>query len=177
VKKSGRRSIHISIAKQRLSLKRGRSTERTFPVSTSKFGLGMEEGSMKTPLGRFRVAEKIGDGMPIETAYMSREPIHATAKILRAEDLVMSRILWLDGLEPRNANSYSRYIYIHGTNHEDQIGQPASHGCIRMKNADVAELFNLVNVDTRVVIAAPRAKAPNARKTRNPLPRRNDPPK
>ncbi len=124
---------------------------------------------MKTPLGWFRIAEKIGDGMPIETAYKSREPIRATARILRADDLVMSRILWLDGLEPQNANSYARYIYIHGTNHEDELGQPASHGCVRMENADVAELFDLVDVDTRVVIVAPRAKSPNARKTRKSI--------
>ena len=65
----------------------------------------------------------------------------------------MSRILWLDGLGKRNANTYERYIYIHGTNHEEQIGEPASHGCMRMRNADVAELFDLVEVDTPVVIA------------------------
>ncbi len=124
---------------------------------------------MKTPLGRFRIAEKIGAGLPVGTAYKSREPIRATAKLRRAEDLVMSRILWLDGLEMGNANSYARYIYIHGTNHEDEIGQPASHGCVRMKNADVAELFDLVEVDTRVMIAAPREKRPNARKTRKSI--------
>lgn len=132
---------------------------------------------MRTPLGRFRIAEKIGTGLPIETAYKSREPIRTTAKLLRAEDLVMSRILWLDGLETGNSNSYARYIYIHGTNHEDQIGEPASHGCVRMKNVDVAALFDLVDVGTRVFIAAPGAKSPNTRKTRNPLPKRSDPPK
>ena len=73
----------------------------------------------------------------------------------------MTRILWLEGLESGNANTYDRYIYIHGTNHEDQIGRPASHGCVRMKNADVAELFRRVEVGTPVIIQAPRR--PNAR--------------
>lgn len=129
---------------------------------------------MKTPIGRFRIAEKIGAGNPTDTAYKSRQPVRASAKTLQADDLVMSRILWLDGLEPRNANTFERYIYIHGTNHEEQIGEPASHGCIRMRNADVAELFELVKVDTPVVIAAPRRPSPNRRRVRNPLPRRSE---
>ena len=157
-------SIHISVARQRLSVKRGRSTVRSFPISTSKYGLGAEEGSNKTPTGRFRIAEKIGDGLPIETAFKSRVPLSPSPKMLREDDLIMSRILWLDGLEPGNANSHGRYIYIHGTNHEEQIGQPASHGCIRMTNADVAELFRLVPVETRVVIAPPRAIGRGGRK-------------
>ena len=99
---------------------------------------------MKTPVGRFRIAEKIGAGEATNIAYKSREPFRASAKTLRTDDLVMSRILWLDGLERTNANTFDRYIYIHGTNHEEQIGSRASHGCIRMRTADVAELFDLV---------------------------------
>ena len=156
VKKSGERSIHISVARQRLTLKRGGKSERTFRISTSKFGLGSEEGSMKTPVGRFRIADKIGAGEPIETAYKARVPIPATPDALKSDDLIMSRIMWLDGVEATNANTHARYIYIHGTNHEDQIGTPASHGCIRMRNADVAEVFDLVEVGTQVVIAPPR---------------------
>ncbi len=133
-------------------MKRGRLTSRTFPISTSKFGTGGEEGSLKTPLGRFRIAEKIGENRPIEIAFKSRKPIRASREDLRSDDLIMSRILWLDGLEPRNANSYARYIYIHGTNHEEAIGEAASHGCIRMRKADVAELFAAVEVGTRVFI-------------------------
>jgi L,D-transpeptidase YbiS len=157
VKKSAQPSIHISVARQRLTLKRGGKTERAFPISTSKFGLGSEEGSMKTPVGRFRIAEKIGAGQPIDSAYKARVPVRATAEALASDDLIMSRILWLDGLDEANANTHARYIYIHGTKHEDQIGTPASHGCIRMRNADVAELFELVEVGTPVVIAPPRA--------------------
>lgn len=124
---------------------------------------------MKTPTGRLRVAEKFGAGLPIDTAFKSREPMKATTEMLNAEDLIMSRILWLDGLEPENANSYRRYIYIHGTNHEDQIGRPASHGCIRMKNADVAELFDLVGLDTEVVISDSNASRPAAKSQRKAL--------
>lgn len=124
---------------------------------------------MKTPLGRLRIAEKFGAGLPIETAFKSREPVEATREMLQAEDLIMSRILWLDGLEPQNANSYTRYIYIHGTNHENRIGEPASHGCIRMRNADVAELFELVEVDTEVVISNGKPAAPVAKRDKKAL--------
>ena len=119
---------------------------------------------MKTPVGRFRIGEKIGAGNPMNIAYKNRRPFHANAKTLKADDLVMSRILWLDGSDAANANTFERYIYIHGTNHEEDLGEPASHGCIRMRNTDVAELFELVEIDTPVVIAAPRRPAPNGRK-------------
>ncbi len=145
-------SLHISVARQRLSVRRGRATLRSFPISTSKFGLGSDPGSFKTPTGCFRVAEKFGDGLPIDTAFKSRRPLRATANMLRADDLVMSRILWLDGLQNGNANSYERFIYIHGTNHEEHLGEPASHGCVRMRKADVAELFALVPAGTIVRI-------------------------
>ncbi len=164
--------IHVSVARQRLSLKRGRKTIRSFPISTSKYGLGAEEGSFKTPTGRFRVAEKFGDGLPTDVAFKSRQPLKPTAEMLQSDDLVMSRIFWLDGLEAGNANSYDRFIYIHGTNHEDKIGQPASHGCIRMRNADVAELFPLVPVETEVLIAAPRAKVRAAKKPEKSIARK-----
>ncbi len=152
MKKSPEARIQISIRKQQLSLKSGRKTVADYPVSTSRFGLGSKIGSFKTPTGRFRVAEKIGEGMPVGTPFKSRRPVKATRKLLQEDDLVMTRILWLDGLEPRNANTHDRYIYIHGTNHEESIGVPDSHGCIRMKNADVAELFDLVAEGTPVEI-------------------------
>ncbi len=164
MKKSDEPTIHISVEQQRLTLKRGGKPARTFRVSTSKFGLGSEEGSMKTPVGRFRIAEKIGAGEPIDIAYKARVPLRASADALKSDDLIMSRILWLDGVEEANANTHARYIYIHGTNHEDQIGTPASHGCIRMKNADVAELFELVCVGTPVVIAPPRVVSRTGKK-------------
>ena len=123
-----------------------------YPVSTSQFGLDSKEGSFKTPTGKFRIAEKIGDGMSVGTVFKSRRPVKATKKMLREDDLVMTRILWLDGLEPRNANTHGRYVYIHGTNHEEDLGTAASHGCIRMKNEDVVELFDRVAEGTPVEI-------------------------
>ena len=146
------RSIYISIHDQRLTLKEGESLISTYPVSTSRFGIGTEEGSMKTPIGRFRVAEKIGGNMPSGTIFRSRVPLNPEDPLPTTEDLVMSRILWLDGVDEHNANTRGRFIYIHGTTHEDKIGSPVSHGCIRMRNADVMELFDLVHEDTPVVI-------------------------
>ena len=154
MKKSAQAKIDISVSKQRLTLKLGRKKVGEYPVSTSRFGLGTEEGSLRTPTGRFRIAEKIGDGLPQGTVFKSRQPVKATKKLLQTEDLIMTRILWLDGLDPGNANTHERFIYIHGTNHEESIGKPVSHGCIRMKNADLLELYKLVDVDTPVDIRA-----------------------
>jgi lipoprotein-anchoring transpeptidase ErfK/SrfK len=152
MKKSQQLKIQISVRDQSLTLRNGRKKVAVYPVSASRFGLGSEEGSFKTPIGKFRVAEKIGEGAAPGTVFKSRRPVKATKKMLREEDLVMTRILWLDGLEPRNANTHARYVYIHGTNHEDEIGTPASHGCIRMRNADVIDLFERVVEGTPVEI-------------------------
>jgi lipoprotein-anchoring transpeptidase ErfK/SrfK len=152
MKKSQQLKIQISVRDQRLTLKSGRKQVAAYPVSTSRFGQGSKEGSFKTPTGKFRIAEKIGDKMPAGTVFKSRRPVKATKKMLREDDLVMTRILWLDGLEPRNANTHDRYVYIHGTNHEEEIGTAASHGCVRMKNEDVLELFDRVTEGTPVEI-------------------------
>ncbi len=144
--------IEISIEDQRLILKRGNERLRSYPISTSRFGIGTEEGSFKTPTGRFRVAEKIGGNTPDGTVFRGRVPLGPDDPLPATEDLVMSRILWLDGLDEDNSNTRDRFIYIHGTRHEDKIGQPASHGCIRMRNADVIELFDLVEAETPVLI-------------------------
>ncbi len=145
-------ALHISVRDQKLTLESGDGRRRSYPISTSRFGLGSEEASMKTPLGRFRIAEKIGTAAPLGTVFKNREPAELKPEDASGEDLIMSRILWLDGLEPHNANTKGRYIYIHGTNEEEKIGEPASHGCIRMRNADVVELFALVDVDMPVLI-------------------------
>jgi lipoprotein-anchoring transpeptidase ErfK/SrfK len=146
------KSIHISIRDQRLTLKENETPIRSYPVSTSRFGIGTEMGSMKTPTGRFRVAEKIGGDMPSGTVFQSRVALKPVDPVPPTEDLVMSRILWLDGLDEQNANTRDRFIYIHGTKHEHKIGTPASGGCVRMRNADVVELFDLVDEGTPVVI-------------------------
>jgi lipoprotein-anchoring transpeptidase ErfK/SrfK len=146
------KNIHVSIRDQRLTLKEGETPIRSYPVSTSRFGVGTEQGSMKTPTGRFRVAEKIGGDTPSGTVFQSRVPLKPDDPLPPTEDLVMSRIFWLDGLEEHNANTRDRFIYIHGTKHEDKIGTPASHGCVRMRNADVVELFDLVDEGAQVII-------------------------
>ena len=149
---SARTKIDVSIRDQRLTLTRDGEVLRSFPVSSSRFGIGAEEGSMKTPLGRFRIAEKIGDGAASGTIFKARVALGPDDSLPETEDLITSRILWLDGLDDHNANTRDRFIYIHGTKHEDEIGAPASHGCIRMRNADVIELFTLVDETTQVVI-------------------------
>lgn len=146
------KEIHVSIRDQLLTLKDGETPLRIYPVSTSRFGIGTEEGSFKTPIGRFRVAEKIGDETPAGTIFRSRVALKPNDPLPPTEDLVMSRILWLDGLDEHNANTRERFIYIHGTKHEAKIGSPASCGCIRMRNADVVELFDLVDHGTPVII-------------------------
>lgn len=92
----------------------------------------------------------IGDNAPCGTIFKGRVPV--AGSLVSGDDLITSRILWLDGLEKENANTKERYIYIHGTNQESLIGQPASHGCIRMRNEDILRLFDLVTVDTSVEI-------------------------
>jgi lipoprotein-anchoring transpeptidase ErfK/SrfK len=154
MKKSAQAKIHISVRKQRLTLKLGQKKLGTYPISTSRFGLGTEDGSMKTPTGRFRIAEKIGDEMPLGTVFKNRRRVKATKKLVQDGDLIMTRILWLDGLDPGNANTHERFIYIHGTNHEESLGEPASYGCIRMRSTDLLELYELVDVDTPVAIKA-----------------------
>ena len=149
---SGRTQIDISLKDQRLTVSRDGKNLRSFPISSSRFGIGTEEGSNKTPLGNFRIAEKIGHGATPGTIFKSRVPLGPEDQWPDTEDFVTTRILWLDGLDDENANTRDRFIYIHGTKHEDKIGTPDSHGCIRMRNTDVIELFDLVDETTQVVI-------------------------
>ncbi len=126
--------------------------QRRFVISTSKFGTGFEPGSHKTPTGEFQVESKWGAGAPLGEIFVGRV---ATGRFGREEDEadhVQTRILWLEGMDPENANTHGRYIYIHGTNAEGALGSAASHGCVRMSNKEVAELFELVQVGTRVWI-------------------------
>ena len=149
---TNQRKIDISIREQRLRLKDGPKTLREYPISSSRFGLGTKAGSYKTPLGKFRIAQKIGAGEKPGTIFKARVPLRPNDRLPETEDFITSRILWLDGLGTRNANTHDRFIYIHGTKHEDTVGRPDSHGCIRMRNADVIELFDLVEKGTPVTI-------------------------
>ena len=146
----------VDVASQTLRVMEGRKVAAEFPVSTSKFGLGFEEGSFKTPTGKFRIARKIGGRATPWTIFRARKNTGYLAKPGGQEDLVLTRILTLDGLERHNANSLARYIYIHGTNQEDLIGTPASHGCVRLRNADMICLHRMVSAGTPVRVVAPR---------------------
>ena len=158
VKPNPTQRLLIHITNQELYLlSSGGSILTTWPVSTSKFGLGSEEGSFCTPLGKFRISEKIGAGAPLWMIFKSRVETGVLARLgsqedITEEDLVLTRILWLEGMEPANANTKKRYIYIHGTNQESLIGRPASHGCIRLRNRDMVELFDRVEVGCQVEI-------------------------
>jgi L,D-transpeptidase YbiS len=169
MKKSDQTQIHISVPDQLLTVTVGQKKLTTYPVSTSRFGLGTEEGSFKTPTGRFRISDTFGAGFPIGTVFKGRRPVTITKKALKSEDLVMTRILWLDGLDPDNGNTHARFIYIHGTNHERDLGKPASHGCIRMRNVDLLELFELVGKGTPVLIKDQSLKNQSGKKSRKAL--------
>jgi lipoprotein-anchoring transpeptidase ErfK/SrfK len=126
---------------------------KSWPVSTSRFGVGFEPGSFKTPTGHFAVQQKFGADAPLWMEFKNRQPTGNLGTLGGEQDAILTRILWLSGLDEQNANTRDRYIYFHGTNREDLIGTPASHGCIRLRNADIAELFDLVPEGTRVVIS------------------------
>lgn len=145
--------IHVHIPSQTLDLIDDAGTPvRCYPVSTSQFGIGSEAGSLKTPTGRFRIAEMIGEGAEPGMIFVSREPTGEIGQETDTVDRVQTRILWLEGCDPDNANTHDRYIYIHGTHAESKLGTPASHGCVRMSNADVIDLFSQVQSGTPVVI-------------------------
>ena len=144
--------MRVDISRQMLDLRRCGEVIKSWPVSTSRFGVGFEPGSFKTPTGCFAVQEKIGAGAPLWAEFKSRQPTGVLAAPGGEHDGILTRILWLSGLDEENANTRDRYIYFHGTNREDLIGTPASHGCIRLRNADMAELFDLVPEGARVVI-------------------------
>lgn len=146
--------LHVSLPAQTMEVWQDDELLKTYRVSTSKFGAGYEEGSFKTPLGNFEVCEKFGDHAPLHTIFKSRAPIGSwNPDESCASDLVIARILRLHGLDEENANSYERFIYIHGTNHEDKIGTPASQGCVRMRNDDVIALYDLIPLGTQVCIS------------------------
>ena len=156
--------IEVDISEQRLYLIENSLIKASYPISTSKYGEGSIENSFKTPLGKHSIKEMIGEEAEINTIFTSRINTKRSATIIDQfedtdNDYVTSRIMWLDGEEDGlnkggKVDSFRRYIYIHGTHEEGLIGTKASHGCIRMFNYDVIELFNLVNIGTKVLIRA-----------------------
>ncbi|MBU3664268.1 MAG: L,D-transpeptidase [Chthoniobacterales bacterium] len=148
-----RHVIHVSVADQKMLVTDRGEAVSTYPISTSKYGLSSRPGSYGTPLGKHRVARKIGHGLPLGAVLKSRR---FTGEILPVDapgrDPIVTRILWLRGVERGNGNSFSRLIYIHGTPEERNIGSPSSYGCIRMRSKDVTELFARVGVGAKVDI-------------------------
>jgi lipoprotein-anchoring transpeptidase ErfK/SrfK len=148
-----RHRIVVSIPEQRLALLDNGALIATYPISTSKFAIGDAPGSRGTPLGELEIAKKIGGGAVSGTVFKDRRP---TGEILVPDapgrDPIVSRILWLRGLETQNANAYGRYIYIHGTAEERNVGKRASYGCIRMRSRDVIQLYDIVGPRARVTI-------------------------
>lgn len=155
--------IHVDVERQTLSCISNDEVVRTFPVSTAARGTGQQAGSLQTPLGRHRIRARIGAGQPPGAVFVGRRP---TGELWTPElhsayperDWVLTRILWLCGMEPGHnrlgtVDSMQRYIYIHGTPDVHPIGQPASHGCVRMSNDDVIWLFDWAPAGTELVIA------------------------
>lgn len=147
------RLLHVSLTDQTLVLFKGEATLRTYRVSTGLRPPSNVRNSLGTPRGLHLIAERIGAGQPPGMVFKSRIPTGHHFNELSAEEnernLVTTRILWLRGLEPGynaggDVDSYARYIYIHGTNHEDRIGQPASGGCVLLSNLDVIDLYDHV---------------------------------
>ena len=156
-------SLHISIKDQLMTLldEAGQALH-SYSVSTSKYGTGSQNNTNKTPLGLHRIKDKIGGAMPINEVFIGRMP-HGTLEeciergVELPDDVITSRIMWLEGMQPGMnqggyVDTYQRYIYIHGTSDEENIGTPVSMGCIRMLNEDVVELFRLVESGTEVMI-------------------------
>ena len=144
--------ITINISEQALEYK-----GKSYSISTAKNGIGEVEDSYCTPTGKFKIAEKIGANLEFGSVLVDRE---STGEIYNADlakqypdrDWILTRILWLDGVEVHNQNTKNRYIYIHGSPDETPMGMPGSKGCIRMHNYDVIELFESIHTGEDVVI-------------------------
>ncbi|MBN1379649.1 MAG: L,D-transpeptidase [Gammaproteobacteria bacterium] len=159
---SGQTVILIRLDQQKLYLFDSQSLVCSYPISSSRYGIGCDQDSRCTPTGIHRIAEKIGQQCQHGEILRARIAIGEIAEINKdatagGDDVITSRIMWLQGLESglnlgAGVDSYQRYIYIHGTNEEGLIGQPASQGCIRMKNDDVMDLFDKVEEGALVLI-------------------------
>ncbi len=152
-----RHRIIISVADQKMILLEDGKRVAMYGISTSKYGLGDAFGSYATPVGHLIISQKIGEGVPSGMVFKDRKP---TGEILSpntpSRDPIVTRILWLQGTEPQNRNAHARYIYIHGTPEEKNLGQPKSYGCIRMSSADVIQLYERIGKGTKVEIVEGR---------------------
>jgi len=151
--------LWVSVERQQLAGVQGRRVRFVYRCSTAAKGTGSRENSNRTPLGWHKVDERYGSGLPAGAVLSSRKATGAVWKPgdKTAKDLVLSRILWLRGLEPglnqgKGIDSHDRYIYIHGTPAEAKLGMPASMGCVRLSNDDVIALFDVAGTGTKVLI-------------------------
>jgi len=152
--------IFVDVNTQLMHVMMDNEILQTFTISSSKYGEGEVPNSMKTPLGIHFIGKKVGGGAKLNTIFKSRSNTGRQAvpnsEKFRDKDLITTRILWLEGGEERNSlgskSSMRRYIYIHGTPDEDLLGQPASHGCVRMRNIDVYALYEFAEEGTPVII-------------------------
>jgi lipoprotein-anchoring transpeptidase ErfK/SrfK len=158
-------SIEISIEDQKLRVFNGDILSE-YSISTAKLGVGTKKGSFKTPLGLHQVRAKIGSGLPLNSVFLARRPTGeiytaSLAKQFPKRDWILSRILWLSGCEVGHnrlgdVDTMQRYIYIHGTPDTEPMGKPESHGCVRMRNTDVVEVFDTLQIGSLVWIQEPR---------------------
>lgn len=152
------RIIIVNTSEQKLYLIENNNSILSFDISTSRFGIGNREGSNMTPQGIHRIEEKIGKDAPIGRIFKSRADTGINwHQGMTDDNMILTRILRLRGLQSGincgpGIDSYQRYIYIHGTNKEDALGTPNSHGCVCMRNKDIVELFDLVEEGTIVFI-------------------------
>jgi lipoprotein-anchoring transpeptidase ErfK/SrfK len=145
--------VVVSVREQKLALLEKGKLVATYPVSTSRFGLGDWRGSYRTPLGELEIADKIGDGAAAGTVFKDRRPTGEVIPVnAPGRDPIVTRIIWLRGREAQNANAFARDIYIHGTPEERNIGRPMSYGCIRMRSADIINLYNVLGDGAQVLI-------------------------
>jgi hypothetical protein len=150
-----KRSLYIEVSNQLLSCLESGEIIRSYPVSTALAGTGECRDSGCTPRGKHKIRLKIGDGCPLNSVFVGRRPTgevydETLAKLAPERDWILTRILWLSGMQSGinrggGVDTLSRYIYIHGTADEHLIGRPVSHGCIRMRNLDMLELFDWVS--------------------------------
>lgn len=158
VPKDTQHRIVVSVPEQKMRLFDNGKVIATYTISTAKRGIGDLPDSYMTPGGKMEIAEKFGAGMPVGTAFKDRVPTGEIVAIdAPGRDPVVTRILWLRGTEERNQHAYQRYIYIHGTPQESLLGNPASYGCIRMRSADIVELFDKVGIGAEVFVAETEA--------------------
>lgn len=156
--------IEVSLSKQKLYVFQADELLKTFQISSAEKGIGCEKNSFQTPIGKHKIRAKIGENQPINTVFVARRP---TGEIYSPElkqanpnrDWILTRILWLSGCEPGknrlgNVDTMQRFVYIHGTPDDEAIDKPLSHGCLRMRNQDIVELFAMIPVGTPIEIFA-----------------------